>query len=210
MAFRNCPEVRERQGRPNVEGDRTSAMSRIKAITRRKMITTMAAAAGGAMIGASAFGQGISSRNVKPLPRGKPSGRPFLARFTDVAKQAGLTQPVIYGGIDSKSYIIEVVGCGVAFIDYDNDGWMDLLVLSGTRLEGAPPGTTNRLYKNNRDGTFTDVTAKSGLVRTGWASAGTVGDYNNDGFEDIFITYYCHNVLYRNNGVGTFTDVTQQ
>ncbi len=73
------------------------------------------------------FGQGISSRDVKPQPRGKPSGRPFLARFTDVAKQAGLTQPIIYGGIDSKSYIIEVVGCGVAFIDYDNDGWVDLL-----------------------------------------------------------------------------------
>ena len=61
---------------------------------------------------------------------------------------------------DSKSYIIEVVGCGVAFLDYDNDGWLDLFVLSGTRLEGAPPGATNRLYKNNRDGTFTDVTAE--------------------------------------------------
>ena len=115
------------------------------------------------MIGASAFGQGISSRNVKAQPRGKPSGRPFLARLTDVAKQAGLTQAVIYGGIDSKSYIIEVVGCGVAFIDYDNDGWMDLLVLTGTRLDTAPPGGSNRLYKNNRDGTFADVTSKAGL-----------------------------------------------
>ncbi len=155
-------------------------------------------------------GQGISSRGVKPQPRGRPSGRPFAARFTDVAEQAGLHRPTIYGQADVKTYIIEVVGCGVAFIDYDNDGWMDLLILSGTRLAGAPPGTTNRLYKNNRDGTFTDVTAKSGLVRTGWASAVTVGDYNNDGFEDIFITYYGHNVLYRNNGDGTFTDVTQQ
>jgi hypothetical protein len=126
-------------------------MSRVK-ITRRKMITTMAAAAaGGAVVGA-AFGQGISSRNVKAQPRGKPSGRPFLSRLIDVSKQAGLTQSVIYGGIDSKSYIIEVVGCGVAFIDYDNDGWVDLFVLSGTRLEGAPLGTSNRLYKNNRDG----------------------------------------------------------
>ena len=108
--------------------------------------------------GHRAFAQGISSRGVKPQPRGKPSGRPFLARFTDVAAEAGLTQPIIYGGVDSKSYIIEVVGCGVAFLDYDNDGWLDVFVLSGTRLEGAPPGTTNRLYKNNRDGTFTDVT----------------------------------------------------
>jgi len=178
-------------------------------ITRRKMMATMIAAAGAAMTRA-AFGQGISSRGVKAQPRGKPSGRPFLSSMTDVAKQAGLTQPIVYGGVDSKSYIVEVVGCGVAFIDYDNDGWVDLLVLSGTRLEGAPPGATNRLYKNNRDGTFTDVTAKAGLQRTGWASAVTIGDYNNDSFDDIFITYYGQNVLYHNNGDGTFTDVTER
>ncbi len=178
-------------------------------ITRRKIITTLAATAGGVLLRPNPiFGQGVSSRGVKAQPRGKPSGRPFLAHFTDVAKEAGLTQPIIYGATDNKSYIIEVVGCGVAFIDYDNDGWMDLFVLNGTRLEGDPPGTTNRLYKNNRDGTFLDVTPKAGLVRTGWASAVTVGDYNNDGFDDLFITYYGHNVLYRNNGDGTFTDVT--
>jgi hypothetical protein len=137
-------------------------------------------------------------------------GRPFLARFTDIAESAGLREPIIYGERDTKTFIVEVVGCGVAFIDYDNDGWMDLLVLSGTRLGGAPAGTTNRLYKNNRNGTFTDVTAQAGLVRTGWASAVTVGDYDNDGFDDIFITYYGHNVLYRNNGNGTFTDVTER
>jgi enediyne biosynthesis protein E4 len=173
-------------------------------ITRREALLLLACGANGA------FAQGISTRGVKPQPRGKPSGRPFNARFTDVAKQAGLTHPIVYGGVDTKSYIIEVVGCGVAFIDYDNDGWVDLLVLSGTRLEGAPAGTTNRLYKNNRDGTFTDVTERAGLVRSGWASAVTVGDYDNDGFDDIFITYYGHNVLYRNNGNGTFTDVTEK
>jgi len=178
-------------------------------ITRRQMIASLVAAAGTAMSGA-AFGQGISSRGVKAQPRGKPSGRPFLSRITDVAKQARLTQPIIYGGADTKSYIIEVVGCGLAFIDYDNDGWVDLFVLSGTRLEGAPPGTTNRLYKNNRDGTFTDVTTKAGLQRTGWASAVTAGDYDNDGFDDLFITYYGQNVLYHNNGDGTFTDVTER
>jgi len=176
-------------------------------ITRRRMITALLAAAGNAVTGA-AFGQGVSSRGVKAQPRGKPSGRPFLSRLTDVAKQAGLTHPIVYGGEDKKDYIIEVVGCGVAFLDYDNDGWMDLLVLSGSRLEGVPPGTTNRLYKNNRDGTFTDVTNQAGLQRTGWASAVTVGDYDNDGFDDIFITYYGQNVLYHNNGDGTFTDVT--
>jgi enediyne biosynthesis protein E4 len=178
-------------------------------ITRRQLIASMVAAAGTAM-SAAAFGQGISSRGVKAQPRGKPSGRPFLSRITDVAKEARLTEPIIYGGADSKNYIIEVVGCGVAFIDYDNDGWVDLFVLSGTRLDGAPPGTTNRLYKNNRDGTFIEVTAKAGLQRTGWASAVTVGDYDNDGFDDLFITYYGQNVLYHNNGDGTFTDVTER
>jgi enediyne biosynthesis protein E4 len=171
-------------------------------MTRRELIALLACSA------SPAFGQGISTRSVKPQPRGKPSGRPFPSRLVDVAKQAGLTEPIVYGGVDAKRYIIEVVGCGVAFLDYDNDGWLDLFVLNGTRLEGAPPGSTNRLYKNNRDGTFTDVTQKAGLVHTGWASGVTVGDYDNDGFDDLFITYYGHNVLYHNNGDGTFTDVT--
>src|SRR6202167_3009572 len=156
-----------------------------------------------------ALAQGIASRGVKPQPRGKPSGLPFPAHFTDVASAAGLTAPTIYGGIDHKQFIFETVGCGVAFFDYDNDGWLDIFVLCGTRVDSVPEAT-NRLYKNNRDGTFTDVTEKAGLLRTGWASGVTVGDYNNDGFEDIFITYYGQNVLYRNNGDGTFTDVTKQ
>jgi hypothetical protein len=158
----------------------------------------------------AAWGQGVSTRNVKPMPRGKPSGLPFHARFTDVAGRAGLTAPLIYGPPDHKDYILETVGCGCAFLDYDNDGWLDIFLLNGTRREGAPEGTSNRLYKNNRDGTFTDVTEKAGLHRTGWASAVCVGDYNNDGFDDLFLTYYGQNVLYRNNGDGTFTDVTKE
>jgi hypothetical protein len=156
-----------------------------------------------------AMGQAIASRGVKPQPRGKPSGLPFSAHFTDVASAAGLTAPTIYGGIDHKQFIFETVGCGVAFFDYDNDGWLDIFVLCGTRIDSTP-GATNRLYKNNRNGTFTDVTEKAGLLHTGWASGVTIGDYNNDGNEDIFITYYGQNVLYRNNGDGTFTDVTVQ
>jgi enediyne biosynthesis protein E4 len=159
---------------------------------------------------ARSFGQGVSSRGVKPLPRGKPSGLPFNACFTDVAAKAGLTAPLIYGPPDHKTYIVETVGCGCAFFDYDNDGWLDVFLLNGTRFEGAPPGTSNRLYHNNRDGTFTDVTEKAGLVRTGWSSGVAIGDYDNDGFDDLFITYYGQNVLYKNNGDGTFTDVTEK
>ena len=98
----------------------------------------------------------------------------------------------------------------MAFYDYDNDGWLDIFVLNGSRLEGFPKGKepTNRLYKNNRDGTFSDVTKEAGLVRSGWANSVCIGDYDNDGNDDLFVTYWGQNVLYRNNGDGTFTDVT--
>jgi hypothetical protein len=152
----------------------------------------------------------MSSRGVTAAPKPKASGQPFNGWFTDVAAQAGLKSPVIYGGIARNDYILEAIGCGVAFLDYDNDGWLDIFVLCGTRWEGAPPGTTNRLYRNNRDGTFTDVTVKAGLERTGWACGVTVADYDNDGFEDIFVTYWGHNAFYRNRGDGTFEDVTRK
>lgn len=134
----------------------------------------------------------------------------FPVTFTDVAAQAGLTEAIVYGGINSKKYIIETNGCGVAFFDYDNDNWTDIFVMTGTRLEGFPKGQepTNRLYRNNKNGTFTDVTDKAGLRRSGWASGVAVGDYNNDGSEDLFLTYYGQNVLYKNNGNGSFSDVT--
>ena len=141
-------------------------------------------------------------------PRVSWAGFPPFSRFTDIAAQAGLRQPVVYGSSDRVTYIIESMGGGCAFFDYDNDGWMDIFMVGGRRLEGTPPGSGNRLYHNNRDGTFTDVTARSGLSDPGWATGVCVGDYNNDGLEDLFLTYYGHNRLYRNNGDGTFTDVT--
>jgi enediyne biosynthesis protein E4 len=134
----------------------------------------------------------------------------FGVSFVNIAAPAGLTRPVVYGGVDKKRYIIETNGCGVAFFDYDNDGWMDILLLNGTRLEGFAKGKepTSMLYRNNRNGSFTDVTQQSGLAQSGWASAVTVGDYDNDGFDDLFITYWGQNLLYRNNGNGKFTDQT--
>ncbi|HEX6648316.1 MAG TPA: VCBS repeat-containing protein, partial [Pyrinomonadaceae bacterium] len=135
----------------------------------------------------------------------------FPVTFTDVASTVGLSEPTIYGEVDRKRYIIETNGAGVAFVDYDNDGWMDVFILSGTRL-GTPAGRepTNRLYRNTGNGTFADVTDKAGLRRSGWASSVCVGDYDNDNFEDLFITYWGKNVLYKNNGNGSFSDVTQK
>ncbi|RPJ62073.1 MAG: CRTAC1 family protein [Acidobacteria bacterium] len=126
----------------------------------------------------------------------------FTVSFTDVTKEAGLVHPVIYGGVDKKRYIIETNGPGVAFADFDNDGWMDILTLTGSRLEGFPEGKapTNRMYLNRQDGTFKDVTDQSGLNNPGWASAVTVGDYDNDGWVDLFITCWGQNRLYRNRG----------
>jgi hypothetical protein len=153
---------------------------------------------------------GMGSRGVKAAPRGKPSGLPFHARFVNVARQAGLRSPVIYGDVADNDYILESMGCGVAFLDYDNDGWQDIVVLTGRRWQATPAEAIIRLYRNNRDGTFSDVTAKSGLGRSVWASGITVGDYDNDGFDDLFITCWGQNILFHNNGDGTFSDVTEK
>ena len=153
--------------------------------------------------------EGMASRGVRAAPRGKPSGLPFHSRFTDVAASAGLKGVTICGHPRRADYVIEEMGCGAAFIDFDNDGWVDILVLSSSRFGDPPPDASNRLYRNNRDGTFTDVTEKAGIFRGGYFYGVTVGDYNNDGWEDLFLTGYPQNVLYRNNGNGTFTDVTK-
>src|SRR4051794_41078801 len=107
----------------------------VAALMARQMAARMGRRAFLHLTGAAAFAQGVASRGVRPTPRGKPSGLPFHARFTDIAEQAGLRSPTIYGGVDRKSYIVETAGCGCAFLDYDNDGWMDIFLLSGTRFD---------------------------------------------------------------------------
>lgn len=151
-----------------------------------------------------------------PPPSGPKSpleGTPLGVSFVEVAPESGLTVETIYGGKYHNKYLLETTGCGLAFYDYDQDGWQDIFMVNGWRLEGFPKGQEPRchLFKNNRDGTFTDVTIGTGLEhKTGWGQACCVGDYNNDGWDDLFVTYYGQNVLYRNNGNGTFTDVTEQ
>jgi hypothetical protein len=134
-----------------------------------------------------------------------------IAYFTDVAQKAGLTAPIVFGGKDTKKYIIETTGTGAAIFDYDNDGWPDIFLVNGTTLEGFPTGEapTNHLYRNNHDGTFTDVTVKTGLNVTGWGQGVCVGDYENDGWEDIYVTYYGKNRLFHNQN-GVFTEVAEK
>src|SRR5262250_1751285 len=135
-----------------------------------------------------------------------------IVNFTDIANKAGLTMQNVFGGKDTKKYIIETTGTGVAIFDYDNDGWPDIFIVNGTTLEGFPgdKAPTNHLYRNNHDGTFSDVTRVAGLAdATGWGQGVCVGDYDNDGWEDLYVTYYGKNRLYHNEH-GVFKLVSEK
>jgi hypothetical protein len=140
------------------------------------------------------------------------SSKDLGVNFVNIARESGLNVKTIFGGEHKNKYLLETTGCGVAFYDYDNDGWLDIFLVNGSRLEGFPAGQapSSHLFKNNRDGTFTDVTAQAGLLHSGWGQGVCIGDYDNDGCEDLFVTYFGKNVLYHNNGNGTFTDVTEK
>jgi hypothetical protein len=137
---------------------------------------------------------------------------PALApKFSDITARAGLSNARnVSGSADNKRYLVEEMGCGVALFDYDNDGWLDILLVNGSTFDAAAPKATSYLFHNNRDGTFTDVTRKAGLTFAGWGQACCVGDYDNDGFDDLFISGWGRNALYHNNGDGTFTDVSSK
>jgi enediyne biosynthesis protein E4 len=153
---------------------------------------------------------GLSGLALSQQSSAKPTAS--LAQFLDVAEKSGITMSNIFGGRDTKKYIIETTGTGVAIFDYDNDGWPDIFLVNGTTLEGRPQDktATNHLYRNDHDGTFTDVTAPAGLAGpSGWGQGVCVGDYDNDGWEDIYVTYYGKNRLYHNNK-GVFTEVAEK
>ena len=148
-----------------------------------------------------------TTRFAKPaIPKVKPGE----VHFEDIASQAGLNALNVYGGDTHKEFIIETTGNGAIIFDYDNDGWPDIFLPNGSTIEGfaADKAPTGHLYHNNHDGTFTDVTLRAGLAHPGWGQGGCAGDYDNDGYLDLLVTYWGQNVLYRNNGDGTFTDVT--
>ena len=138
-------------------------------------------------------------------------GASLSVQFVNIAREAGLRSKTVFGGEKRNRFLLETTGCGVAFFDFDDDGWLDIFLVNGTRFEAKWPAgnaPVSRLYKNNRDGTFTDITVKAGLARTGWGQGCCVGDYDNDGHTDLFVTYWGDCVLYRNRGDGTFADVS--
>src|SRR6476660_3144242 len=137
----------------------------------------------------------------------------LAARFTDITVPAGLgSARNVSGSPEDKRFLPEEMGCGVALFDYDNDGWLDIFLVNATTLDAHSQAhkSTSYLFHNNRDGTFKDVTEKSGLTASGWGQGCCVGDYDNDGYDDLFVSYWGRNVLYHNNGDGTFTDVSKK
>ncbi len=134
-------------------------------------------------------------------------------QFVNIAREAGLRAKTIYGGERSNRYLLETTGCGCAFFDYDHDGWLDIFLVNGTRLDTKwPAGQTpvSRLYKNNRDGTFTDVTVEAGVAHAGWGQGVCAGDYDNDGWDDLFVAYWGECVLWHNDGNGKFRNVARK
>ena len=152
------------------------------------------------------------ARQERGPTAGTPPNSSTPAYYVDVGGPAGLAPRTIIEGHANKDFLLATTGGGTAVFDFDQDGWLDIFVVNGWGLSGFPKGQepANHLYRNNRDGTFTDVTEKAGLVRHGWGQGVCVGDYDNDGCTDLFVTYYGHNVLYHNNGDGTFRDVTRE
>jgi hypothetical protein len=160
-------------------------------------------------VGASCF--------ILPLFSNGTLGQPVPAPgpwFVDVAKQAGLSAFRDTGGSPAKDYRVETVGSGVAVFDYNNDGLQDIFLVNGSsfQLLDDPnlPRTSSRLFRNNGDGTFTDVTRQSGLTNEGWGMGVAAADFDNDGHRDVFVTNFGTNALFHNNGNGTFTNVTRE
>ena len=146
---------------------------------------------------------------TKPSHSAKPAAPSSRLRFQDITRSAGIDFQPTCGTADKLDIMDSLCG-GVGFFDYDNDGWMDILLVNGSTLPDLKAGKchASKLYHNNHDGTFTDVTARSGLAHCGWGFGVAIGDYDNDGWEDVYITDLTGGALYRNNRDGTFTDVT--
>jgi hypothetical protein len=172
-------------------------------LSRRELLQSFASSA--AALALPAFLPQIASALEE---RSLPASRPAAFELVP-ASRSGITWAHV-AGLSKEMYLPETVGPGCAFLDYDNDGWMDIYLVNSGACDFFQPTARlrNALYRNNRDGTFTDVTAKAGVPGDAYGMGVAVGDYDGDGFPDLYVTQYPHNILYRNNGDGTFTDVT--
>jgi enediyne biosynthesis protein E4 len=166
-----------------------------------------AISAAGCALAIIAFAQAPNASKVN-----QKTVKPNAVHFEDIARQSGLTALNSYGGDKHKEFIIETTGNGAIIFDYDNDGWPDIFLPNGSRVQGFLEGQepSGHLYHNNQNGSFTDVTAMAGLAHPGWGQGACVGDYDNDGYLDLLVTYWGQNILYHNNGDGSFTDVTEK
>lgn len=169
----------------------------------------MAMAAGSWTLIQGSQGMG-TARPSAPVPKIETDLPPIRLDFRDVAEQAGLTAPMVSGDPRHKKYILEATGTGVAILDFDNDGLMDVFLPNATTFENPDrPPPTGRLYRNLGTLRFEDVTVAAGLARTGWGQGACAGDYDNDGHRDLFVTHFGHSLLYRNLGDGSFRDVSE-
>src|SRR5689334_14399417 len=162
--------------------------------------------------GVVCIGQGISAHTAIRVPKAASSGRPFPATRVHVPQEARLRSKFTSANDVARKYIIEANGTGVAFFDYDGDGRQDVFLVNGSRLEGFADGKapTNHLYRNEGSGKFTNVTREAGMIRSGWGNGVCTGDIDNDGSEDLYLTYWGKNALYRNDGHGKFADIASK
>ena len=157
----------------------------------------------------AAQGMATPARAARPANRIQTDLPPIKVDFRDIAVEAGLTAVNVSGSQTKKKYILETTGAGVAIFDYNNDGLMDVFLVNGSILDGKSKATSH-LYRNLGNMKFEDVTVKAGLNRMGWGQGACAADYDNDGYTDLFVTYYGHSVLYHNERNGAFKDVTAQ
>jgi hypothetical protein len=170
----------------------------IASLSRRRLLQKFSLMAGGLPL--------LRLPGVSALPKIAPYA------FEEVPAVSSGISWVHTAGRSAAKHLPETSGAGCAFLDYDNDGWMDIYLVNSGKCDFYEPAKPlrNALYRNNRDGTFTDVTENAGVGGGGYGMGVAVGDYNGDGFADLYVSQYGRSILYRNNGNGTFTDVTEK
>ncbi len=203
-----------RHGSPPVR--QTEPNAQLRLLDRRSVLLMLALAAAPIAAGTSPAPGGQSERSIAQSPS-PPKG--VSGKFTDITSEVGIDFHYL-SSHTTKKYLLETMGTGVALFDFDNDGRLDIFLVNGAPLNDSMPRTAipqksgpqywNRLYHQKADGTFEDVTEKAGLQGVGYGMGVAIGDYDNDGFEDLYVTAYGGNRLYHNNGNGTFTDVTEK